>query len=96
MSTLRLAELDRDNLDGALKLALKPGQERFVAPVATSIAEAYVTPTAWPRLALDREQVVGFVMATSIPMSRSTSSGAASGGSTSQLLRRAGVSAGSS
>jgi diamine N-acetyltransferase len=60
--TLRLAELDRGNIDDAVKLSLKPGQERFVAPVATSIAEAYVTPTAWPRLAIDGDQVVGFVM----------------------------------
>ncbi|HEY4152271.1 MAG TPA: GNAT family N-acetyltransferase [Pseudolysinimonas sp.] len=59
---MRLAELDRANIDGAVKLSLKPGQERFVAPVATSIAEAYVTATAWPRVALDGDQVVGFVM----------------------------------
>jgi diamine N-acetyltransferase len=62
VTALRLAELDRGNIEGAVTLALKPGQERFVAPVATSIAEAYVTPTAWPRVALDDDRVVGFVM----------------------------------
>jgi diamine N-acetyltransferase len=60
--TLRLAELTPENLPGAVKLALKPGQERFVAPVVQSIAEAYVTPTAWPRVVLDGDEVVGFVM----------------------------------
>lgn len=36
----------------------------FVAPVAQSLAEAYVHPDiAWPRLVCDGERVVGFVMA---------------------------------
>lgn len=60
--TLRLAELTVDNLPAAVRLELKPGQERFVAPVVNSIAEAYVTPTAWPRVILDDDEVVGFVM----------------------------------
>ena len=60
---LRIAELTPDNLAAAVKLSLKPGQEKFVAPVVESIAEAYVTPTAWPRVILDGDEVVGFVMA---------------------------------
>src|SRR5690606_32804413 len=36
--------------------------ERFVAPVVESIAQAYVTPTAWPRVIFDDDEVVGFVM----------------------------------
>lgn len=60
--TLRLAELTVDNLPAAVGIRLAPGQERFVAPVVNSIAEAYVNPTAWPRVILDDDEVVGFVM----------------------------------
>lgn len=60
--TLRLAELDSDTLLAAVRMPLKPGQERFVAPVVNSVAEAYVTSTAWPRVILDGDEVVGFVM----------------------------------
>jgi diamine N-acetyltransferase len=60
--TLRLAELSVDNLPAAVGIELKPGQERYVAPVKDSIAEAYVNPTAWPRLIVDDNEVVGFVM----------------------------------
>src|SRR5215212_1460431 len=67
MAPLRLAELTSDNLGAAVGLALKPGQEKFVAPVVQSIAEAYVTPTAWPRVVLDGDEVVGFVMANFDP-----------------------------
>jgi len=59
---LELRELDAGNLGGAVRLTLKPGQERFVAPVVASIAEAYVTPTAWPRVVVDDGEVVGFIM----------------------------------
>ena len=62
MSALRIGEVSPENIEGAIALQLAPGQERFVAPVALSLAEAYVTPTAWPRVVLDGEQVVGFVM----------------------------------
>jgi diamine N-acetyltransferase len=62
MTTLRLAELTSDNLPAAVRMPLKPGQENFVAPVVMSVAEAYVNPTAWPRVVLDDEQVVGFIM----------------------------------
>jgi diamine N-acetyltransferase len=62
MMTFRLAELTPDNLSAAVKMPLKPGQEKFVAPVVMSVAEAYVNPTAWPRVVLDGDEVVGFVM----------------------------------
>ncbi|MFC3686976.1 GNAT family N-acetyltransferase [Aquipuribacter hungaricus] len=65
--TLRLAELTPENLPAAVRLRLAPGQERFVAPVVESVAEAYVTPTAWPRVVLDDDEVVGFVMANFDP-----------------------------
>ena len=67
MTDLRLAELTPDNIDAAIGLELRPGQERFVAPVVRSIAEAYVHPTAWPRVVVDGDQVVGFVMANFDP-----------------------------
>lgn len=67
MTDLHLAELSASNISAAIDLELRPGQERFVAPVAHSIAEAYVQPTAWPRVVLDGEQLVGFVMANFDP-----------------------------
>lgn len=67
MTDLRLAELTEDNLPAAVGIRLRPGQEKLVAPVVESIAQAYVTPTAWPRVILDGEQVVGFVMANFDP-----------------------------
>lgn len=67
MADLRLAELTEDDIDAAIGLELRPGQERFVAPVVRSIAEAYVHPTAWPRVIVDGDRVVGFVMANFDP-----------------------------
>lgn len=67
MSTLRLHEVSPDNLPALTDMALRPGQDRFVAPVVHSIAEAYVNPTAWPRAIVDGEDVVGFVMANFDP-----------------------------
>ncbi|GLK17115.1 N-acetyltransferase [Herbiconiux flava] len=63
MSELRLEELAASNIVAANTLSLKPGQEQFVAPVSHSIAEAYVNPaTAWPRVVLEDDEVVGFIM----------------------------------
>ncbi len=60
---LRLAEIDPENVGAACRLAVEPHQEKFVAPVAFSLAEAYAQPTvAWPRLIYDDEELVGFVM----------------------------------
>ncbi|MFF2080989.1 GNAT family N-acetyltransferase [Kitasatospora sp. NPDC058162] len=59
-----LARLTPDNIDAALALRVRPDQEGLVAPVAKSLAEAYVYgDTAWPRLILDGGRPVGFVMA---------------------------------
>ncbi len=63
MAELRLEELSASNIVAANSLTLKPGQEQFVAPVSHSIAEAYVNQaTTWPRVVLDGDQVVGFIM----------------------------------
>jgi diamine N-acetyltransferase len=61
--SVQLAELTADNVAEACRIRVKQGQERFVAPVAESLAEAYVhRETAWPRLIFDDGRVVGFVM----------------------------------
>lgn len=67
MDRLQLHELTTENLPAVLRLRLRQGQDRFVAPVAESIAEAFVTPTAWPRAIVAGRTVVGFVMASFDP-----------------------------
>jgi diamine N-acetyltransferase len=63
MGDMRLEELSASTIVAANSLSLKPGQEQFVAPVSHSIAEAYVNPTTtWPRVVLDGDTVVGFIM----------------------------------
>ncbi len=63
MGELRLEELSASNIVAANRLTLKPGQEQFVAPVAQSISEAAVSPeSAWPRVVLDGDDVVGFIL----------------------------------
>jgi len=71
MADLRLEELSAANIVAANSLTLKPGQEQFVAPVSHSIAEAYVNQsTTWPRVVLDGDRVVGFIMANFDPEAR--------------------------
>jgi diamine N-acetyltransferase len=55
----------QDNVRDACGLQLRPGQEGLVAPVAWSLADAYVAPPgmAWPRLVYDGDDLVGFMMA---------------------------------
>jgi hypothetical protein len=61
--TPRLVELTPDNVAAACRIDVKAEQRKFVAPVVESIAEAYVHyGTAWPRLILDDDRIVGFVM----------------------------------
>lgn len=62
--TTRLEEITPRNLDAALGIGVRPDQEFAVAPVVKSLAEAYVHPgTAWPRLIVDDDRPVGFLMA---------------------------------
>ncbi|OXM42898.1 GNAT family N-acetyltransferase [Amycolatopsis alba] len=62
--TLRLAEVTAENFDAAIEVRVHPEQNHLVAPVVKSLAEAYVYPgVAWPRLILDGDRVVGFLMA---------------------------------
>ncbi|MBT2442866.1 GNAT family N-acetyltransferase [Streptomyces sp. ISL-36] len=63
-STLRLEKITPENVDAALALRVHPHQEKNVAPVSTSLAEAYAFgDTAWPGLIFDGDRLVGFVMA---------------------------------
>lgn len=65
---MRMEIVTPDNVDAAVRLRIEPEQERFVAPVVTSLAEAYASyGTAWPRLVYDGDELVGFVMAAFDP-----------------------------
>ncbi|MFI6856864.1 GNAT family N-acetyltransferase [Streptomyces sp. NPDC050416] len=60
----RLEEITAGNLDSALGIRVRPDQEHAVSPVVKSLAEAYVHPgVAWPRLIVDGDRPVGFLMA---------------------------------
>lgn len=62
--SLRLAEVGAGNVDEAIALRVRPDQEHLVAPVVKSLAEAYAHgEAAWPRLVLDGDRLVGFLMA---------------------------------
>ena len=62
MAELRLEELSASNIVAANNLSLKPGQEQFIAPVTYSAESSVVNPaTAWQRVALLDERVVGFI-----------------------------------
>ncbi|MEU1511868.1 GNAT family N-acetyltransferase [Streptomyces sp. NPDC005811] len=63
-TSLRLEEITSGNLDAALAVTVAPEQEFAVAPVVKSLAEAFVHPgVAWPRLIMDGDRPVGFLMA---------------------------------
>ena len=60
---MRLEEITFDNVAAACRIQVGPDQEKYVAPVAWSLAAAYTTPqTAWPRLIRDGDTAVGFIM----------------------------------
>ena len=50
-----------------IDLAVLPEQTEFVAPNAVSIAQAYVSPDAWPRAIYADGEPVGFVMVSLQP-----------------------------
>jgi diamine N-acetyltransferase len=61
---LRLVPITPANIETVIAVKVRPDQERFVSPVVKSLAEAYVHPeVAWPRLILDEDRPVGFLMA---------------------------------
>ena len=60
---MRLEPITAENLEAALAISVRPDQEDLVEPVVKSLAEAYVhSEYAWPRLILDGDKPVGFVM----------------------------------
>ncbi|GAA4006381.1 GNAT family N-acetyltransferase [Streptomyces marokkonensis] len=63
-TTPRLEEITPANLKAATAIRVRPEQEFAVDPVVDSLAEAYVHPgVAWPRLIVDGDRPVGFLMA---------------------------------
>lgn len=61
---LRLEKITPQNVRAACRIAVTPEQARFVAPVTDSLADAYAYgEPAWPRLIVDGDTPVGFVMA---------------------------------
>lgn len=62
MSPLRLEELSAATIVAVNRLGLKPGQEQFVSPVSYAAAAAVVPAhSAWQRVVLDDDRVVGFI-----------------------------------
>ncbi|MFD3505071.1 GNAT family N-acetyltransferase [Streptomyces sp. NPDC058676] len=61
----RLVEITPGNFEAATGIKVRPEQEFAVSPVMQSLAEAYVHPAevAWPRLIVDGDRSVGFLMA---------------------------------
>ncbi|MFI5978036.1 GNAT family N-acetyltransferase [Streptomyces sp. NPDC051452] len=63
--TPRLEPVTPRNFDTAVAISVHPAQEHAVSSVMQSLAEAYVHPTgvAWPRLIMEGDRAVGFLMA---------------------------------
>ncbi|SIO85830.1 putative acetyltransferase [Nocardiopsis sp. JB363] len=65
---LQAVEITPDNVEAAMKVKVRKDQNTFVAPVVTSLAEAYASrETVWTRLILDGDRPVAFVMADFAP-----------------------------
>ncbi|MGO1435491.1 MAG: GNAT family N-acetyltransferase [Canibacter sp.] len=62
MSDLRLEELSAATVVAVNSLGLKPGQEQFITPVSYAAAAAVTPPdSAWQRVVLNGDRVVGFI-----------------------------------
>ena len=67
-SVVSLREVTSDTLRDVLRLKVSPEQERFVAPNAVSIAQAYFhRDNAWFRAIYAGDTPVGFVMVEDLP-----------------------------
>ncbi|PZQ90570.1 MAG: GNAT family N-acetyltransferase [Leifsonia xyli] len=63
MADLRLEELTAQTVVAARNLALKPGQAAFIAPETYEHAEQDLDPAgSWPRVVMDGDHLVGYVM----------------------------------
>ena len=60
--TVELREVTAETVREICRLEVAPGQDRFVAPNAVSIAEAYFHSTAWFRAIYADDEPVGFLM----------------------------------
>ena len=68
MTELRLVELSAAAIVAVNAMSLQPGQEQFLAPTSYAVAAAVINPaTAWQRVVLDDNEVVGFVSANFDP-----------------------------
>ena len=68
MAELTLQELTAQTIVAANNLTLKPGQEAFVEPQTYTHAEDKLDPSgSWPRVVLDGDRVVGYIMGTFDP-----------------------------
>ena len=68
MTELRLVELSAATIVAVNAMSLKPGQEQFLVPTSYAVAAAVINPaTAWQRVVLDENEVVGFVSANFDP-----------------------------
>jgi diamine N-acetyltransferase len=64
MAELRLQDLDAQTVAAANSLTMKPGQETFLEPETYVHAEANLVPSnSWPKVVLDGDEVVGYIMA---------------------------------
>jgi diamine N-acetyltransferase len=61
-SRVSLREITSETVRAICNLQVRPDQNRFVAPVSVSIAQAYFEPKAWFRAIYADETPVGFVM----------------------------------
>jgi len=59
---VNLREVTGDTVRAICNLQVGPGQDRFVAPNAVSIAQAHFEPKAWFRAIYAGEEPVGFIM----------------------------------
>ncbi len=68
MAELTLQELTARTIVAANSLTLKPGQEAFIEPETYTHVEQNLDPAnSWPRVILDGDTVVGYVMANFDP-----------------------------
>jgi diamine N-acetyltransferase len=63
MADLTLQELTAQTIVAANNLTLKPGQEAFIEPETYTHSESSLDPAgSWPRVVMDGEKVVGYIM----------------------------------
>lgn len=63
MAELTLQELGAQTIVAANGLTLKPGQEAFIKPETYTHSEESLDPAgSWPRVVMDGDRVVGYIM----------------------------------